>query len=127
MACCYAAEVAAGEWRIRLRGDIDAACEDDLRNLADAYPATESPDDVLVDLSEVTFFGVPGLRLLNTLHRRALSQDRQLILRNVPPMPWRIISIAGPADALPDEPDAPDPAEPPADGAVLTSASQAFD
>lgn len=110
MGNCFTTEITQGVFHVYLRGDIDAACEDELQEIVIAY-ADSAWANVVVDLGDVTFFGIPGLRLLNFLAGQTRRRDRNLTLQRVPPMPWRVIHTAGPAEALPDEPDAADPCD----------------
>jgi anti-anti-sigma factor len=108
-----------GTFEIHLRGEIDLTRKPELHQIIAAY-ARSLACNVVVDLRQVTFFDVTGLALLVDLHREARVHGCLLRLQNLPPMPRRVIQIAGLASLLPDE--QPDPA-PHAPGLVSQRAS----
>jgi anti-sigma B factor antagonist len=103
---CYTIRIVRGTFRIRLRGEIDLVCRSDLKGIVAAYRQSAARD-VLVDLGEVTFFDVTGLLLLGGLCREARLRKGRVVLRQVPPMPRRVIQVAGLGELLPDESPAP--------------------
>jgi anti-anti-sigma factor len=92
-------EVRQGTFRVCLHGEIDLTCRPDLQQVVASYTAGQL-SDVLVDLRDVTFFGIPGLVLLGDLHREVQRRQRRLILHNVPPLTRRIIQIGGLGELL---------------------------
>ncbi|MFI6508276.1 STAS domain-containing protein [Streptosporangium sp. NPDC050855] len=49
--------------------------------------------DLIVDLSELEMIDATGLGVLVGTHRRALSAERRLILRGVPPRIMRVLAV----------------------------------
>ncbi|MGW4473538.1 STAS domain-containing protein [Nonomuraea sp. NPDC004354] len=49
--------------------------------------------DLIVDLSRLEMIDATGLGVLVGTHRRALSADRRLVLRGVPPRIMRVLAV----------------------------------
>jgi anti-sigma B factor antagonist len=83
-----------GQVWIRLSGDVDHACHDQLDAAADQVTAVPARP-VLVDLSEVTFLDSRGLAFLIRLRNHAQPAGHQVTLHEPPPTVRRVLEIAG--------------------------------
>lgn len=79
---------------LALHGEIDAATEGILTREVDAALA-QRPATVVLDLGEVTFFGVRALSALIAARQAAVLQGCRLELCSLPPMAKRVIAAAG--------------------------------
>jgi anti-sigma B factor antagonist len=102
---CYAMQLAQETLWIHLHGEIDLTRRPDLHRLAEAYRESEARH-VVIDLGDVTFFDTTGLALIARLRQEARPRAGQIVLRNVPPLPLRVIQIAGMGELLSDRPPA---------------------
>ncbi|MEU7001310.1 STAS domain-containing protein [Nonomuraea sp. NPDC046570] len=58
------------------------------------HEAVDAGDgDLVVDLSELEMIDATGLGVLVGTHRRALSAQRRLVLRGVPPRIMRVLAV----------------------------------
>ena len=80
---------------IRLEGDVDLTNADLVREAVDATTA----DNVVLDLSAVTFLDSTAISTLDGGHRRLASDDRSLVVVSPPETPsaWtlRVTGLAG--------------------------------
>jgi anti-anti-sigma factor len=65
---------------VRVRGDLDAAAADGLRDDLDRELAQCAVSCLLVDLSRVTLLSSAGMRFLVQLRRRCRAETRHLVL-----------------------------------------------
>ena len=79
---------------ITLSGDIDMN-QADVLNAANAAFQRSTASSVIVDLSEVSFFGSEGCGLIARLHRVAQQRGGTLTLVNASPAVMRAIEICG--------------------------------
>lgn len=112
---CYTMQLAQETLWIHLRGEIDLACRPDLHRLVAVY-GKSTARHVVVDLGEVTFFDATGLALIADLHHEAQLREGRTVLRHVPPMPLRVIRIAGMGELVRHEPPASSPSATPTAG-----------
>ncbi|MET9224402.1 STAS domain-containing protein [Lentzea sp. NPDC003310] len=91
---------------VRASGDVDqdtvAALHDELRV---AFAVATPPHPVVVDLSEVTFFGSAGINELLTHHRLAAASGIPLRIVATHRMVLRPLTAAGLGDVLEIHPD----------------------
>jgi anti-anti-sigma factor len=99
---------------ITLVGDVDIEQVDVLRAAHDAFQRSAATS-VIVDLSQVTFFGSEGCGLIAWLHRLAEQRGGTVTVRNASPATMRVIEVCGLRDAIREEltsPTAPAPERP---------------
>jgi anti-anti-sigma factor len=72
-----------GRLVITVRGDLDLLTTPGLRDLADAELAsfTAESDEIVIDLSEVSFLDSTGIAVLVHAHRHAETIGRHLVVR----------------------------------------------
>jgi anti-sigma B factor antagonist len=77
---------------VKLGGELDLASHHELEDAL--TPAIESDAElVVVDLCELEFMDVAGLRALLRAQARADSLGKQLVLAAPPPAIWRLLSL----------------------------------
>jgi anti-sigma B factor antagonist len=77
---------------IRVGARLDAGTSAGVRpRLHDAVDA--GGGDLVLDLSRLEMIDATGLGVLVGTHRRAISAERRLVLRNVPPRIMRILAV----------------------------------
>jgi anti-anti-sigma factor len=83
------------EWVVvRLKGDIDLATAPNLRvRLNDLLSL--GPENLRVDLAEVTFMDSSGLNVLAGAHKHAHEIGGQMVLVNVPDQIRRVLTMTG--------------------------------
>jgi len=81
---------------LRLVGDIDIASEALWRSEGDALlGADPAPDELVVDMSEVSFLDSRGMAMLVHLYTRMLEHGGVLVLTEVPRRVAKALSVAG--------------------------------
>ena len=82
------------------RGEIDLATAHSLEHdLRSAH--REVPQEMVLDLAEVTFMDSTGVHLLLDAYERAMEGGYQIRLRHVPAQTQRLFSLAGFASPAP--------------------------
>jgi stage II sporulation protein AA (anti-sigma F factor antagonist) len=81
---------------LRLVGDIDIASESEWRRRGDEFLASH-PDleNVVIDMSGVSFLDSRGMAVLVFLHNAAVERGGELTLREVPPRIAKALAVAG--------------------------------
>jgi anti-anti-sigma factor len=79
---------------ITLVGDIDMMQAADLRAAHAAFQRSTAPS-VIVDFTDVTFFGSEGCGLIARLHRVARQRGGTVTILNASPAAIRVIEICG--------------------------------
>jgi len=82
---------------IAIAGELDAHSAPALR---DELAASSGPDDIVVDMSGITFMDSSGLRVLIDAHQRAADSDSRLVLCAPSSSVRRVLQIAGVLDHL---------------------------
>lgn len=85
----------AGEWRLRVEGEVDVASSPTLRaRIADLID--EGADRIVLDLDDMTFIDSSGLGVLVGALKRVSELDRKdLVLRGLQGPPRRVFEITG--------------------------------
>jgi anti-anti-sigma factor len=78
--------------RLRVRGELDMATAPRLR-LAIASEEERRPESLQLDLRELDFMDVSGMRVLLDAARRAQREGRQLVVRNPQPSIRRLFAL----------------------------------
>ncbi len=86
---------------LRPSGDVDIATVDDLRERWFAV-ASERPDCIVIDLSDVSFLDSTGLGLMVGLMKRQREHGASVVLRGADARTARILSITGLDRVFPD-------------------------
>jgi anti-anti-sigma factor len=83
---------------VRLQGEIDLACAD----LLDAVTQVELADVtcVVIDLAQLEFSDLAGLRALLGFRSRQLDEARDVRLVNAQPIVRRLFELTGAAEAI---------------------------
>jgi anti-anti-sigma factor len=81
-----------------LRGELDLCSAKDVP--LDAYAGRRDITDVLVDLGELTFCDLSGLRALLTFRRIHEAQGRSVVVVRATPFVWRLMRLCGLTDRL---------------------------
>ena len=84
---------------ITLTGDIDLDQVDALHAAHAGFQRSSAPN-VIVDLSDVTFFGSEGCGLIARLHRVTQQRGGTLTVVNPSPAAMRVIEICGLRDLV---------------------------
>jgi len=85
-------ELRDGERSARMTGELDLSAYDTaMASLAGLF---ESPGDVVLDVSDLTFIDSSGIRLFILLHQ-SLGQQGRLVLKSPTPHVAGILQIAG--------------------------------
>lgn len=82
----------AVEW---VSGEIDAANADHVAELGSLAIAEPRVDELVVDLSRVTFMGSSGLGALIQLRDHSVAASKRIALRGVPATVGRVMAITG--------------------------------
>jgi anti-anti-sigma factor len=77
-----------------LRGDIDSASTPQL-DRAVFQIVTAAPEEIQLDLSDVTFFSAAGVTFLIRLRAAAAAQGAELVIGPVPHCVLRVLELAG--------------------------------
>jgi anti-sigma B factor antagonist len=85
--------------RLVLRGEIDLAQVGAVEARLRAVEA-ERPDVLVLELSQVRFMDVSGLRLLLRAHERLRAAGGRLVVLAASPRVRRLLSVTGMADRL---------------------------
>lgn len=86
---------------VRLAGELDLDSEHLLTDALDSIAAAQCPAEVVVlDLSDVRFCDVAGLRAIETCAAILAATDKQLLLYHAPPAVLKLIAITGVARHL---------------------------
>ena len=80
---------------LALRGELDTANIDELRDTAQQAVDAAGVTHVVVDLQQVTFMGATALGLLVGLRNDTTRRAITLTLRNVTPRSQRVLTITG--------------------------------
>lgn len=97
--------VESGIARIALGGELDLASAPELEALLRSVEA-ESPERVVVDLSELAFIDSTGLRLLLQANERSGKRDCEFVLRPGEDAVQRVFDLTGAGRVLRfEEPD----------------------
>ncbi len=81
-----------------LRGELDLCSAKELPR--DEYSSRPDLTTVLVDLGELTFCDLSGLRALLTLCRIHQAQGRSVVVVRATPFIWRLMRLCGVTDRL---------------------------
>lgn len=82
---------------LMLSGEFDMAGEQAFYAALDAVDVSD-PRTVVLDLRDLSFIDLTGLRLLIHAHRRARRQGRRVVLVRGKPQVRRILTVCGIAD-----------------------------
>lgn len=81
---------------VRLSGELDVSSSHLVRDAVASVATAACPSaTVVVDLEQVTFCDVAGLRALEDAATALSREDREMVLYRVPPTVARVISLAG--------------------------------
>lgn len=83
---------------LALRGELDLSSVDDVPR--DAYAGRPDLTTVLVDLGELAFCDVTGLRALVEFRREQEAQGRTISIVRANPFIWRLLRLCGLTDRL---------------------------
>ncbi len=86
---------------LRPSGDVDIAAVDDLREQWFAV-ASEQPDCIVIDLSEVSFVDSTGLGVFVGLLKRQREHGGSVVLRGADARAARLLRITGLDEVFPD-------------------------
>lgn len=81
-----------------LRGELDLCTVKDIPR--DAYASRPDLTTVLVDLGDLTFCDLTGLRALLTFRRIHEAQGREVVVVRATPFLWRLMRLCGITDRL---------------------------
>ena len=81
-----------------LRGELDLCSVNELPR--EDFSSRPDLDTVLVDLGELTFCDLTGLRALFTFRRIHQAQGRTVVVVNATPFIWRLMRMCGITDRL---------------------------
>ena len=81
-----------------LRGELDLCSANELPG--EDYSSRPDLDTVLIDLSELTFCDLTGLRALLTFRRIHEAQGRTVVVVSATPFIWRLMRLCGITDRL---------------------------
>lgn len=83
---------------LALRGELDLSSVEDVPR--DAYAGRPDLTTVLVDLGELAFCDVTGLRALVEFRREQEAQGRTISIVRANPFIWRLLRLCGLTDRL---------------------------
>jgi anti-sigma B factor antagonist len=86
-------EIEVIEGGLRLSGEIDASCIDELSSYLDPLPGTTG--DVTLHLGNVAFIDSSGLRELIDAHQRAERVGRRVLMAQPSSVVVRLFEISG--------------------------------
>ncbi|WP_280359140.1 STAS domain-containing protein [Nocardia otitidiscaviarum] len=94
----------AGSVIVHVIGDVDLTTIETMRaGLAAALEATPSGGAVIVEFSQLGYFGSAGLHALADLHQRCRSRGCQLCLVRVPSIvEWMLMTVENATPRFPD-------------------------
>lgn len=95
--CVHVITVSSARFEVRLRGEVDHACEPDLRQALQAFEQSRARD-VLIDLHEVTFIDSAGVALVVRLATTARSRRGRVSVVGCRRSVRRILDICGVGD-----------------------------
>jgi anti-anti-sigma factor len=81
-----------------LRGELDLCSAKDVPR--DPYASRPDLTDVLIDLGDLTFCDLSGLRALMTFRRIHEAQGRSVTVVRATPFVWRLMRLCGLTDRL---------------------------
>ena len=91
---------------LAIAGDVDFRSLEEfttaVTNVVDSHRG-----DVHLDLSQLVFIEVSGMRVLAETSRRLSRQNRRLVLKDLAPRLWPVLQVVGWSEE-PDDPPAPD-------------------
>lgn len=79
---------------ITIRGELDLSTAPLLTDLV-ARVAAERPDQVIIDMADVTFFGAAGVTALLRANEMITGAGGRLLLRTPSPQTQRVLTITG--------------------------------
>jgi anti-anti-sigma factor len=80
---------------LRLRGELDAANQDQLRCAIRSVVDHHSPRVLVLDLSELGFADCSGLSAVLWAHKRLAGQGHELVLKGIQPLVRRLLDVTG--------------------------------
>ena len=80
---------------LRLRGELDAANQDQLRCAIRSVVDHHSPRVLVLDLSALAFADCAGLSAVLWAHKRLSGQGRELVLTGIQPLVRRLLDVTG--------------------------------
>lgn len=83
--------------RLRLRGELDLSTTGDLQRVLDGACGCE---EILLDLSDLSFIDSSGISLFLTAHKRATADGQKFVLRFPAPSVLKAFEVGGVADVL---------------------------
>jgi len=88
-----------GSLVLALRGELDMATAPELAAALDPL-LQQGPDEVIIDLSALSFLDSSGIAVLVTGQQELTTQDRRLAVRGARPHAMKVFEIAGLIDFL---------------------------
>lgn len=80
---------------LRLRGELDAASEDQLRCAIRAVLDHHGPHDLVLDLSALGFTDCAGLSAMIWAHKHLARRGHELVLTGIQPFVRRLLNVTG--------------------------------
>jgi len=80
---------------LRLRGELDAANQDQLRCAIRSVADHHGPRVLVLDLSELGFADCAGLSAVLWAHRHLARQGHELVLAGIQPLVRRLLDVTG--------------------------------
>jgi len=80
---------------LRLRGELDAANQDQLRCAIRSVLDHHSPRVLVLDLSALGFADCAGLSAVLWAHKRLAGQGHELVLTGIQPLVRRLLGVTG--------------------------------
>jgi anti-sigma B factor antagonist len=93
---------------VHVRGEIDMASAPQLEAAIDRA-REDRPEQLDLDLAEVDFIDISGLRVLINAYQRANKQGERLILQRASPPVRRLLALSSVSELIPVAEDAEDP------------------
>lgn len=100
---CVSTAIVGVECVLKLTGEIDIGCSDQIGDLAIGMLESHSISLLAVDLSAVTFIDSTGLGALVRMHQAAGALGKLLSLRNPSPRVSRVLRLCALDTVLPIE------------------------
>jgi stage II sporulation protein AA (anti-sigma F factor antagonist) len=83
---------------VRLQGELDLGCPETVEPVIAA--ALLATDELVIDLSEVTFCGSTGIGMILRANELARTEGTRLRVRNMQPNVWRVFEICAAQETL---------------------------
>ena len=80
---------------LRLRGELDAASQDQLRCAIRSDLDHHSPQVLVLDLSALRFADCSGLSAVLWAHKHLAGQGHELVLTGIQPLVRRVLHVTG--------------------------------